>query len=108
VLGVGRFLLAPWPQSAAAKQRVLDSLRSWLTNEAAEMADGLRLNGSLDDPEQAEHVFLLVTWLQCLTGLAVHALKLVCDITRGRSHCTLCLRNFAAKLTKNHRRSWDV
>ena len=66
VLGLGRFLLAPWPQSAAARQRVLDSLRSWLTNEAAEMAHGLRLNGQLDDPEQAEHVFLLVTWLQWL------------------------------------------
>ena len=91
-MGVGRFLLAPWPQSAAARQRVLDSLRSWLT-EAAKMTDGLRLNGSLDDPEKAEHVFLLVAWVQCLTGLAVHALKLLCDIPSGN---TSYLKNFAA------------
>lgn len=77
VLGVGRFLLAPWPQSAAAKQRVLDSLRSWLTNEAAEMADGLRLNGSLDDPEQAEHVFLLALLLIEAENLEVAELLLL-------------------------------
>lgn len=77
VLGVGRFLLAPWPQSAAAKQRVLDSLRSWLTIEAAEMADGLRLNGSLDDPEQAEHVFLLALLLIEAENLEVAELLLL-------------------------------
>lgn len=89
VLGLGRFLLAPWPQSAAARQRVLDSLRSWLTNEAAEMAHGLRLNGQLDDPEQAEHVFLLALLLIEAENLEVAELLLVLGQLWDGSRSTL-------------------
>lgn len=41
------------------------------------MADGLRLNGSLDDPEQAEHVFLLALLLIEAENLEVAELLLL-------------------------------
>jgi len=87
VLSVGRFLLAPWPRSEVAQQRVLNAVRQWLNNEAKLLAEHLRLG---NDCEQNQHLFLLALLMieaeHMEVGDVLFALKQLWD---GGSRCTL-------------------
>ncbi|CAK9099200.1 LINE-1 retrotransposable element ORF2 protein [Durusdinium trenchii] len=60
VLRSERYLLAPWPQSEATRQRLLDALRAWL-NEAEQLAKAANRNLRQQEPDP-QHFFLLAAW----------------------------------------------
>lgn len=64
VLRSERYLLAPWPQSEATRQRLLDALRAWL-NEAEQLAKAANRNLRQQEPDPQHFFLLALLFIDC-------------------------------------------